>query len=92
MQNNIVITIARQYGSGGKTVGVMLANKLGFHFYDRELMKLASEESGINEALFANTDEVVKSNGLFRLNKNIYAGQLLPPDSDEFTSDDNLFN
>ena len=37
--NNIVITIARQYGSGGKTVGEMLAEKLGIHFYNKELMK-----------------------------------------------------
>ena len=55
--NNIVITIARQYGSGGKTVGEMLAEKLGIHFYNKELMKLASDESGINEALFVNADE-----------------------------------
>ena len=41
---NVVITIARQYGSGGRTVGEMLANKLGIHFYDKELMKLASED------------------------------------------------
>ena len=38
--DNIVITIARQYGSGGRTIGEMLADKLGIHFYDKELMKL----------------------------------------------------
>ena len=38
---NIVITIARQYGSGGRTVGEMLANELGIHYYDKELIKLA---------------------------------------------------
>lgn len=92
MQKNIVITIARQYGSGGKTVGEMLAKQLDIHYYDRELMKLASEESGINEALFASADEFVKGNGLFRMGKNVYGGQLIPPDSDEFTSSDNLFN
>ena len=47
-----VITIARQYGSGGRTIGEMLAERLGIHFYDKELMKLASEDSGINERLF----------------------------------------
>jgi len=85
MQKNIVITIARQYGSGGKTVGEMLAKKLDIHYYDRELMKLASEESGINEALFANADKMVKGNSLFRASKNVYGGELLPPDSDDFT-------
>lgn len=49
--HKIVITIARQYGSGGRTVGKMLSEKLGVHYYDKELMKLASEDSGINEAL-----------------------------------------
>ena len=54
--NNVVITIARQYGSGGRTIGEMLAKKLNVHYYDKELMKLASDDSGINEALFVNAD------------------------------------
>lgn len=89
---NVVITIARQYGSGGRTVGEMLANKLGIHYYDKELMKLASDESGINEALFVNADEKVKSTKLFNLAKSAYHGELIPPESDDFTSNDNLFN
>ena len=43
-----VITIARQYGSGGKTVGKMLADKLGIPFYNREIITMASEDSGVN--------------------------------------------
>lgn len=88
--NNVVITIARQYGSGGRTVGEMLAKRMGIHFYDKELAKLASEESGINEALFVNTDEKVK--GLFHIGKGPYSGQLISPKSDDFTSEENLFN
>lgn len=52
----VVITIARQYGSGGRTIGQMLAKELGIHYYDKELLKLASEESGIHERLFAGAD------------------------------------
>lgn len=89
---NIVIAIARQYGSGGRTVGQMLADRLGIHFYDKELMKLASDDSGINEALFVNADEKIKSSRLFRIAKNQYHGELIPPESDDFTSTDNLFN
>ncbi|MDE7251521.1 MAG: cytidylate kinase-like family protein [Acetatifactor sp.] len=93
MQKNIVITIARQYGSGGRTVGEMLANRLNIHYYDKELMKLASEDSGISEALFNNADENVKNTSLlYRIVKNVYSGELIPPESDEFTSNDNLFN
>ena len=92
MEKKCVITIARQYGSGGRTIGKMLAEELGIHYYDRELMRLASEDSGINEALFAKADEKVKSNPLFGVGKKVYSGELLPPDSDDFTSTDNLFN
>ena len=56
MGENIVITIARQYGSGGKTIGAMLATELGINCYSREILKMASEESGINEGLFGMSD------------------------------------
>lgn len=91
MKKNVVITIARQYGSGGKTIGEMLSNELGMHYYDKELVKLASEESGINETLFVKADEMVHP-PLFRSNQNIYQGELIPPESNDFTSTDNLFN
>ena len=90
--NKVVITIARQYGSGGRTIGQMLANDIQVHYYDKELLKLASEESGINERLFVNADEKVKFTRLLKIVKNVYTGQLIPPDSEDFVSDDNLFN
>ena len=46
------VTIARGFGSGGRTIGKMLADKLGVKFYDKELIRMASDASGINEALF----------------------------------------
>ena len=90
-KKNIVITIARQYGSGGKTVGEMLAKELGYAYYDKDLLKLASEESGINESLFAKADEKVNS-PLFRITRKVYQGELIPPESGDFTSEENLFN
>lgn len=92
MNNKVVITIARQYGSGGRTVGEMLSKDMGIHYYDKELIKLASEESGINERLFVNADEKIKMTKLFKMVKNIYTGQLILPESDDFVSDKNLFN
>lgn len=89
---NTVITIARMYGSGGKTIGEMVAQRLGVHFYNKELMKLASEESGINEALFTNADEKTKNTKLFGNSVNVYNGGLISPSDDKFTSSDNLFN
>ena len=87
-----VITIARSYGSGGRTLGKLLAKELGIHCYDRELLRMASEQSGINEALFGQVDEKVKSLPLFGISKKIYKGEVFPPESDDFVSDDNLFN
>ena len=55
------VTIARGFGSGGRTIGKMLAEKLGVKFYDKELIRMASDASGINEALFGQSDEKTKN-------------------------------
>lgn len=89
--DNFVITIARGYGSGGKTIGKALAEKLGVNCYDREILHLASDDSGINEELFHNADEKVSGN-LFGLKKGIYTGKLISPEDNDFVSDQNLFN
>lgn len=89
---HVVITIARHYGSGGKTVGEMLAKELGINCYDREIIRMASDESGIAEGLFGQADEKLDNSPLRRIIKNIYDGQLFSPESEEFTSNDNLFN
>jgi cytidylate kinase len=52
-----IITIARGIGSGGRTVGKMLSEDMGIKYYDKELIKLASDESGINERFFGLVDE-----------------------------------
>ena len=87
-----VITVARGYGSGGRTIAKMLAEELGIHYYDRELLRLASDDSGINEKLFAKADEKLKKSLLFKIARKAYKGELIPPDSDDFVSNDNLFN
>ena len=90
--NNIVVTIARQYGSGGKTIGGMLAKEMGIYVYNREILKLASEDSGINETLFNQVDERLKKTTLFGIMKREYKGELIPPESEDFLSNQNLFN
>ena len=89
---NIVVTIARQYGSGGKTIGGMLAEEMGVRVYNREILKLASEESGISETLFNQVDERLKNTPLFRIMRREYKGELIPPESEDFLSNQNLFN
>lgn len=55
-----IITIARGIGSGGRTVGKMLSEDMGIKYYDKELIRLASDESGINERFFGLVDEKLK--------------------------------
>lgn len=88
---NYVITIARGFGSGGKTIGRLLAERLDVDYYDSDLIKLASEESGINIELFGKSDERVKTS-LFKRYNSSYDEKILPPDSDGYVSSDNLFN
>ena len=90
--DNVVITIARQYGSGGKTVGEMLAKEMGIPFYNDNLLKMASEESGISEQLFRQLDEKLKNSLFNRVSLDIYTGELIPPESSDFVSEKNLFN
>ena len=54
--DQVVITIARQYGSGGRTVGKMLAERLGISFYDKQIIQMASDESGIDVKLFGKVE------------------------------------
>ncbi len=90
--DKLVITIARSYGSGGRTLGKMLAAELNLKYYDQELLRLASDASGISESLFGQVDERIKNTSLFRISKSLYKGEVIPPESDYFVSDDNLFN
>lgn len=58
---HIVITISREYGSGGRFVGRLVAEKLGLPFYDKELISLSAKESGLSEEYVKMTDEKKKS-------------------------------
>ena len=78
--SNYVITIARQYGSGGRTVGEMLSKKLGISYYDKDIIRMASDDSGIHETLFGRVDEYSSAKPPLFKKESIY------------TSDENLFN
>lgn len=90
--DHIVVTIARQYGSGGRTVGEMLAKKMGISYYDKDIIRMASEDSGIHETLFGRVDEYSSARKPLFGKSGIYKGELIPPQSKDFTSDENLFN
>ena len=87
-----VVALTRTCGSGGTTISKMIADDFGIDMYDRNLLRLASEDSGINEELFARADEVTKSRLLYKVSKKVYNGEIIPPESNDFVSDQNLFN
>lgn len=57
MENKVIITIGRQFGSGGRFIGRKLAEELNIPFYDSELLAKAAKESGLSEAVLDNYDE-----------------------------------
>lgn len=57
MPEHIVITIGRQLGSGGRQIGLKLAERMNLAFYDKELLQIASRESGIGREFFERMDE-----------------------------------
>ena len=68
-----IITIGRQFGSGGRAIGEKLAKKLGISFYDKELISLAAKESGISPEVFENVDEKAANSLLYSLSMGLYS-------------------
>ena len=89
---HFVITIERQYGSGGRLTGKRLAEELGIHFYDEEILKMTSETSAIGEQYFRLADERAGNNMLYRIVTSMKP-ELTEPDKDgpNITSPENLF-
>ncbi|MDD3902701.1 MAG: cytidylate kinase-like family protein [Spirochaetia bacterium] len=67
MDTQTVFTIGRQFGSGGRQVGRLLSEKLGIPFYDKELIAISAQDSGLSEALFSNADEKATSSIFYSL-------------------------
>lgn len=58
---NTIITIAREYGSGGHLLGERLAKELGIKLYDREFIRMAAQRSGIDEQYIAKNEQSIPS-------------------------------
>ncbi len=70
---NAIITIARQYGSGGHEVGKKLAQELRLPFYDKELLERAAKDSGFCQEIFENYDEKPTNSFLYSLVMDTYS-------------------
>lgn len=64
MTKKTIITISRQFGSGGRDIGKKLADALGIKYYDRELIEMAAKESGFDKEMFEDT--TANTSRLFR--------------------------
>lgn len=89
---NYVITIARGFGSGGKEIATKLAGLLQIPCYERQILTMASEMSGIDESEFVSVDE--KLHGIYLTNrlKSVTNSTVIEPTEKDFVSDINLYN
>ena len=62
---NTIITISREFGSGGRYIGEMLAKKLNINFYDKELIEVVAEKTGINKEYLESKEEKFTNDNLF---------------------------
>ena len=85
MEKNIIITIGRQFGSGGKSVADALGRKLGIPVYDSELITKAAQDSGFSAELFVERDEKRRFFSLSKIFTNTYS------DTEDYMSDNGLF-
>lgn len=91
MEKKIIITIGRQYGSGGAEVGKKLGQKLGIEVYDKEILKMTSEESGIRESYFHLADERAGKKLLYKIIQSMVPENTNPSLGNDLVSADNLF-
>ena len=73
MKKHFVITIGREFGSGGREIGMALAKKLGVKCYDKELLAIAAKESGLSEDILNSLDERPTNSFLYSLVMDTYA-------------------
>lgn len=81
----MIITISREYGSGGRFVGQKLADELGIPFYDREIILEASRKSGLSPEFIETSDEKKPRSLLFDVATSLYGSSPMynPPPADK---------
>ncbi len=72
IDKQVIITVAREYGSGGRYIGRLIADKLGIKFYDKDFIQKVAEETGLSEDYIENHEQ--KRDSLANLNNGYYFG------------------
>lgn len=91
MNKKIIVTICREFCSGGKEVGSKIANKLGCECYDKKLISLAAKESGFKETLFEDVDEKPTNSFLYSIAMGTPSTTGLFFQNNDFLTNDKLF-
>lgn len=91
MERKLIITIGREYGSGGRMIGKKLADQLGISFYNKEIIEMAAQKSGMSEEAFEKVDETAASSLLYSIATGSYMfGNYVAPQV-ELPLNDKLF-
>ncbi len=72
MGKNLVITIGREFGSGGREIAKKLSSELNIKMYDKELISLTAKQSGYNEDILHDIDETATNSFLYALSTGVY--------------------
>ena len=91
MAKNFVITIARGFGSGGKEIALKVAEKLGIPCYERQILQMASDYSGLTESVFAEVDERLRGGLIAKALEKFSFPKELVPQNKRFEGDIRLF-
>lgn len=91
MNSNRVITLSRQLGSGGREIGRLLAERLGYPFYDKELLVEAAKQSGLSREAFEEADEKPTNSFLYSLSVGSHMMSGAYTDYSQFLTNDQLF-
>lgn len=84
MKNPLIITIGREYGSGGRQIGQAVAERLGIAYYDKELISLAAKKSGLSDEFIASNEQRTRSSLMHSFSASsayhtgFFAGHYLP--------------
>lgn len=93
MSDHYVITFARGFGTGGKEIASKLAKELGIHCYENRILTLASQMSGLDEKLFEEVNEKIRSTGGFsNFLRGLPRAKSYIARNEKFVSDDKLFD
>lgn len=88
---NLIVTISREFGSGGRKVGELLAQQLCIPFYDKEIIQITQEKSGLSKEFLENAEEHSRRSFLFSIATTAYADMKYPYQYDTPVTDKAFF-